>query len=378
MSPRRQRDDEEEGGPRERRRLDSASAAEGPVEADGSQRSPGSHPWAFVHDPERFGRKGAGNQQVKYGPTASLSDEDLDRVDHHVLGRLEPQGPVRSRLTQYHKAHAHYAQDALRTGRGLSQEEAQAATTGKNAANASIDHVIASGVGQNTLNTSLAQFLRAGAGPAAVPGGAVPMRGELAAQAAAVGRVQMYNRAFAFEGLDAGDRGLLEDEERLGRSPRDGGAWWAARDRLDEARNRKLRETLSVMEGKDRTRRGAGPDPGFETEDAYKRLMKDTFDSSANLRVGHGGSNGQILTGFDGETDGTGRQLTARSSRMLEAHLAAEPDQDDQIVTLTPTGQALSSSREAAVQPTEVRSAKRARSAAPKPRAKRRRTTGRR
>jgi hypothetical protein len=377
MSPKRQRDDEE-GGPRKRRRLDSAGAVEEPIGTDGSPRAPRSQAWEFVHDPDRFGRKGAGNRQVKYGPTADLSEEDLDLVDRHVLGRLEPKGPVRSRLTQYHKAHTHYAQDALRTGRGMSQEEAKAATTGKNTFGASIDHVIASGVGQNTLNTSLAQFLRGGSGPAATPGGTTPTLGELAAQAAAVGRVQMYNRAFAFEGLDAGDRGLLEGEERLGRSPRDGGAWWAARDRLDEARNSKLRETLSVMEGRDRTRSGAGPGAAFGTEDAYKRLMKETFDSPANLRVGHGGSNGQILTGFDGETDGTGRQLTARSSRLLEAHLAAAPDQDDQIVTLTPTGQALSSSREAAVQPTEVRSAKRARSAAPKPRAKRRRTTGRR
>jgi hypothetical protein len=330
-------------------------------------------PRRFVYDPATYGVAGAGNHQVKYGPTEGLSSDDLDLVDEHVLGHVDKKGKVRNRLTQYTKKHTDYVEHAKKTGRGLTEQERAAAGAGNGkAAHASINHVVASGVGQNTLNASIAKFIRAG-------------KGDAAAQAAAVARVQMYNRAFAYEDLDSSDRGSTAQHGRrpwwLGSSPDPGTedlkegilpstdaekwrgrvkqeqeqtqpGWWAAQERLDQVRNDRLRETLSLMEGKDRRRDRSKP---FDVEHSYRQLLKGTFDSPANLRVGHGGSNTQILTGFDGETDATGTHLTERSQRLLDVHLAAAPDHDRQIVTLTPKGQALSSSKEATVQPTTIR-----------------------
>ncbi len=260
--------------------------------------------------------------QVKYGPGEGLGDEAMGRVHQHLYGASGPElkkSVVKERLTQYHPQHSTYVEAARAAGRGLTVQEAEAARTGENASNASINHVIASGVGQNTLNTGIAQFTQARRD---FPG--VPVAGEmdrpavaksLAGQAAAVGRQQMYSRAIAAEQVRDGEP--LQGEALL------------------EERRGLLTTTLDVMQGGDPATRLS----------SYRDLMKQTFDSPGNLRVGHARANGAVSTGFDTELDSR-LQPTARSERLLEAHRAAAPDHDEQLFTTArETGERLSSSR---------------------------------
>jgi hypothetical protein len=295
-------------------------------------------PDRFVHPDQHFR---APKNQVKYGPGEGLSPEDQALAYEKVYGQA-PGGQalkgsvVFKRLSQYDDSHGAYLEHAHRTGRPLTVQEQAAQDSGDNVTGASINHVIASGVGQNTLNQSLASFSR---GEAAMPsgealGGALGSEGgrrgvakSLAQQAAAVGRVQMYNRAIALEnhkGLGAADAGAAP---------------------VVAARNEHLQQTVELME-----QGGLG---------RYKSLLADTFDSPGNLRVGHGGVNGVVSTGLDVELT-SGNQPTPRSERLQEAHLAAAPDHDTDIwttftdateVPAADRGAALSSSREASAQP---------------------------
>lgn len=309
-------------------------------------------PDRFVYEPERYRDQ---KSQVKYGPGEGLSPEDQELAYQKIYGAKPPtavtdanasrpllkkrprqpkdkQSAIFERLTQYDDSHGAYLEHAHRTGRPLTLQEQVAQDRRDNAPDSSINHVIASGVGQNTLNQSLAHFSR---GADAMPTGDqlgpalddADRRRELARslglQAAAVGRMQMYNRAIALENHKAPDSAD------------------SAQPAVTTARNELLQDTLALMEqgGLDR----------------YKGLLKKTFDSPGNLRVGHDGANGAVSTGLDVELTPQGLP-TPRSSRLQEAHLAAAPDHDTEIWTTFAhdpdvprehRGAALSSSQEA-------------------------------
>ncbi|MDP3890987.1 hypothetical protein [Nocardioides sp.] len=178
--------------------------------------------------------------QVKYGPTADLSEEEKQRVTERlaVPGLAKGAGDGLERLSQYSPDHIDYVRAAERSGRPLTEQEAsvkkraESARPGTNlkgvrAKDASINHVIASGTGQNTLNTSIAQFT----------GTQSP-----ATQAAAVGRMQMYNRAIAHENLTPEQREAADNRGRLGNDRR-------VLQEADAPRNAHLRSLLTIMQG---------------------------------------------------------------------------------------------------------------------------------
>lgn len=310
-------------------------------------------PDRFVYEPERYRDQ---KSQVKYGPGEGLSPEDQELAYQKIYGATPPtafsdadaarpllkkrprqpkdkQSAIFERLTQYDDSHGAYLEHAHRTGRPLTVQEQTAQDRRDNAPDSSINHVIASGVGQNTLNQSLAHFSRgAGAMPTRDHLGPAlddddrrrDLAKSLGLQAAAVGRMQMYNRAIALENHKAPDSAD------------------SSQPAVTAARHELLRDTLALMEhgGLDR----------------YKGLLKKTFDSPGNLRVGHEGANGAVSTGLDVELTPQGLP-TPRSSRLQEAHLAAAPDHDTEIWTTFAhdpdvpqehRGAALSSSQEAA------------------------------
>lgn len=279
---------------------------------------------------------------------------------------LESESVVTERLSQYNAAHTAYVKHAAGRRPLTVQERLVADRVGPDgkAANGdgSINHVIASGVGQNTLNSSIAAFKR---GQARMPDPAVeeaePMDVDgperpaptardraalagLAQQAAAVGRVQTYNRGFAFENLTPAQQAVAD--QRSG-APSDAGEGPRPARDTDTERNSMLQQTLRVLQGTDRARRAdPGGAPSGPALPEYKSLLKRTFDSEANLRVGHALANGVVSTGFDGETRANPDHdpadaastaprhvLTERSRRLREVHLAAAPDHDQQIVT---------------------------------------------
>ncbi|MBB3042444.1 hypothetical protein [Nocardioides soli] len=269
-------------------------------------------PGRYVHEPVRYQDS---KSQVKYGPGEGLSPGDQTRAYQKIYGQAPPteteadpttrpllkkrprrakdkQSAIFERLTQYDSSHGAYLAHAHRTGRPLTLQEQTAQDAGDNAPDSSINHVIASGVGQNTLNQALANFSR-GAETAPAPG-------SLALQAAAVGRVQMYNRAIALENHKSPDSADSSQPEVVA------------------ARNTLLRNTLALMET-----------GGL---DKYRALLKSTFDSPGNLRVGHDGANNAVSTGVDVELTPQGLP-TQRSQRLLDAHLAAAPDHDTDIWT---------------------------------------------
>lgn len=279
---------------------------------DGGGRPAITEPGRYVYEPVRYRDP---KSQVKYGPGEGLSPEDQALAYQKIYGQEPPtateadprtrpllkkrprrakdkQSAVFERLTQYDDSHGAYLAHAHRTGRPLTLQEQVAQDSGDNAPGSSINHVIASGVGQNTLNQALANFSRGAS--------AAPDPGSLALQAAAVGRVQMYNRAIALENHKAPDSADSSQPEVV------------------TARNALLKHTLALMETGGLAR--------------YRALLKNTFDSPGNLRVGHDGANNAVSTGVDVELTPQGLP-TPRSQRLLDAHLAAAPDHDTDIWT---------------------------------------------
>jgi hypothetical protein len=276
------------------------------------------------------------SQAVKYGPRAGLKDDDEQHLRAQQLGRREQRlnahygvdganSKVLGRLTQYSPAHATYVSAAEASGRPLTAQEVDAKRNRK-ATGASINHVIASGTGQNVLNHETLRFqdgagrVRENAQAAQGPGpGAEAARRQvsqgLAEQSAAVGRVQGYSRAILEE-----RRGELGD--------------------VQGARDQTLRNTLTAYQG-------ASPDQRLG---AYKRVLKDTFDSPGNLRLGDARANGTILTGFDAPLGADGRP-TPRAERLLDAHQNYGPERlltQEALFTRDAQGRAISSSQEQA------------------------------
>ncbi len=264
--------------------------------------------------------------QVKYGPTADLSQAQQDRLTTHYL----PQNKkgVLERLTQYNAKHSTYVNAAEASGRPLTPQELAAKKSGANTPNASINHVIASGTGQNLLNHETLHFQQ---GAQKTQQGLAELRHSqphsaqealaqkkvahgLAQQSAAVGRQQGYSRATLEE-----RRGELSHAE------------------VDRQRTQAMKNTLTAMQG--------APAERFP---AYKSVLKDTFDAPGNLRVGNGLQNTKISTGFDAPLDARGRP-TPRAERLHHAHQTYAPDrllENNRVFTKDSHGTAMSSSME--------------------------------
>lgn len=288
-------------------------------------------------------------KQVKYGPTEGLDEKDQAALLAHygTEGTVKTKGKGRGkgkggkapkedtpleRLSQYDDRHATYVAAAEQTGRGLTRQEVEAKKSGKNAGNASINHILASGTGQNVLNRMTLQFDEGAkeAGDeslrktATAKEGDVPeeaqesarkwVRAGLAKQAAAVGRFAGYSRGIISE--REGEKGMDVAQER----------------------NEVLGQTLNAFQGKEEASRYA----------SYKDVLKRTFDSPGNIRVGDDKANIKISTGLDVPLDKDGNP-TEHGKRLLDVHEAYAPDDllaDGKRFTPDEQGRRLSSSQE--------------------------------
>lgn len=226
--------------------------------------------------------------QVKYGPAADISDADKQWLKQYY-GE-----DVTKRYTQYNSKRPFYAEAAQQTGRPLTYQEA-AVNEGRDPGSASINHLIASATGQHLIN-QMTLLHRAGAQQFEEAKKAQSQQGDnigeeeaeslwkqkrtgLAKQAAAMGRLRGFGRA------------ILADEyarHGYGTELRD---VWVATDYNANTlkRNRMAADIQRALEGKTKADR----------LQAYKNFMANTFDSTGNLRLGHGKGNGRVSTGFD-------------------------------------------------------------------------------
>lgn len=277
--------------------------------------------------------------QLSYGPKFQLSGPQQATL----TGRLGSDQGL-ERLNQYNEKHATYVAAAKASGRNLSIQETEAEVSRKQATNASINHIIASGTGQNILNHNLVQFeqgaTRVRANLATANNSADPVINSdarlnvlkgIAEQAAAVGRQQGYSRAILSERANeaiANDKfnrriyGLTEPNTRAAINQKD--RRFRGLEEPDKkihpldvgrARNTALRHTLTIFQGTDAETRSR----------AYRDLLKMSFDSPGNLRVGDSYGNNLASTGFDMplKADGT---PTARGSRLLHVHNTFAPN----------------------------------------------------
>lgn len=271
--------------------------------------------------------------QSNYGPTADINPAQGGQLQGHY-GTVN----VLARVNQYNARHATYIAAAQTGGRGLTIQENTARLTNAQAPNASINHVIASGTGQNIFNEGTLQF-RAGAArvqanraaalaplPPQVPalglgnvqqqGNAILQRGQarrevmhgFAEQVAAVARQQGYSRAIINE---RGNEPLHNNpsNRRIYGAAQAGGALQVA-----PTRNLALQHTLTALQGPTAASR-------FR---AYKDVLRMTFDSPGNLRVGDSYGNNLASTGFDMPLTAN-QQPTARGARLLHAHQTFAP-----------------------------------------------------
>ena len=269
--------------------------------------------------------------QVGYGPVADIPA-------HHQAQLLASFGTpaVLHRITQYNQSHLTYVAAAQGGGRPLTIQENDALRRRGQAANASINHVIASGTGQSILNEGALQFH---AGVAAMapavdrpPPGPLDMLRGLALQAAAVGRQQGYSRAIINERV-----GEIVPSNPDNRRIYGAGQTGVPLNPL-YARHRALRHTLSAFQGPDAATR-------FRS---YRDVLRMTFDSPGNLRVGDNYGNNLASTGFDMPLNARS-QATGRGFRLLQAHSAFASDRlltPDRLFTRDATGNRISSSIE--------------------------------
>ncbi|RKH57533.1 hypothetical protein D7W81_31035 [Corallococcus aberystwythensis] len=272
-------------------------------------------------------------EQVKYGPTADLSEKQKQKLLQHYGQHGTEKTPQNAleRLTQYSDSHTTYTKAAKASGRPLTEQESLVAGSAKNKAPASsINHVIASGTGQNVFNHETLQFkqgvknthaatqkLATATDPADVAQAQKQLRKGLAQQAAGVGRVQGYSRATLAE-----RKGELTPAQ------------------VQTKQNAAMKGTLTAMQGPDQATRFG----------AYKGVLKDTFDAPGNLRLGNRTQNTKISTGFDTPLDAQGKP-TERAERLFQAHQNYGPDRlltEERLFTKNDKGEAMSSSKEAA------------------------------
>ena len=280
-------------------------------------------------DPEGYK---LGNQ-VNYGPTADLNDDAQKQSlrSHYGKPKTEETDNFFDRLNQYSGDHKTYVKAAQETERPLTKQELSARDSNKNAPNASINHIIASGTGQNILNHETLRFNQGrerfqkhNPMPKNLEGESKKQLGlALAEQAAAVGRVQGYSRAIINERHGESFGRYSEDNERIYGSDQVKRATKRKRGEDDgkqpldaiKTRNQALRHTLTAFQGEQ-------PDQRYR---AFKDVQKMTFDSPGNLRVGDDYGNNQVSTGVDVPLNSQG-EPTERGNRLLATHEAYAPD----------------------------------------------------
>ncbi|MEH2364297.1 hypothetical protein [Nostoc sp.] len=248
--------------------------------------------------------------QINHGPGMDLDDNQKQNLQQHY----GPNSKVLDRLSQYNDKHKTYVKAAQNAGRQLTDQEVVAARTGTNAPDASINHIIASGTGQNIINHETLRFNQGlntfNQGQGQSQKGQPQIRLGIAEQAASVGRVQGHNRAIINE----------RDGEFLNNNSTDKRIYGKdqAKEKMldvDTTRNRALTHTLTAFQGEDQQRR----------YQAYRDVLKMTFDSPGNLRVGDDYGNNQVSTGFDAPLNKDGVP-TDRANRLLAAHQTYAPD----------------------------------------------------
>lgn len=270
-----------------------------------------------------FGQHG----QINYGPTADLTAADVASLSARYGVKQHGQHAgiphAARRLSQYSRTHATYVRAAHVTGRHLTIQEHDAATNNRQAQNASINHVLASGTGQNILNHETLRFASGTARVNAHVGAALaapifappgPAQRQvlfgLAEQAAAAARVQGYSRSMVRE--RAGERLPYTGTNRRIY----GAGQIGAGNALDvgQTRNRALQHTLTAFQGATAPQRYR----------AYRDVLRMTFDSPGNLRVGDDYGNNQVSTGVDLPMTAAGG-ATARAHRLWHAHQTFAP-----------------------------------------------------
>lgn len=271
--------------------------------------------------------------QVKYGPTAAIGSNDQQELTRHYGHETS------TRLSQYKTDHGHYVRSAQTAGRGLTEQEFIVDRDGK-VGNASINHVIASGTGQNLMNQMTLAFndgittfqkRRENVESSGNENHRKAEFGGIAKQAAAVARMTGIGRAMLTEEIPA--------------TPTD-----ADLDVHVEKRNAMAKNVLTAFQG---------PSSGPRYQ-GFKDYLRDTFDSSGNLRVGHRTGNIRVSTGLDIPLT-AGLTPTPRGERLYKANLnfglpemetpgertsAAGTTFNAGIFTTTVSGQKLSSSKE--------------------------------
>ncbi len=240
---------------------------------------------AFVYD---TGRNSGGklSHQVKYGPGIGFSPQERGQLHDHYSTKK-----VTQRYTQYNANRNTYVQAAQRMGRGLTLQERDV-NAGRNPGSTSIDHIIASGTGQHAMNRTTLEFLKGG--KQSGQGNLKNKFGGIAQQAAAIGRMRGLGREILREESRTEGYGSVVN----GGSKSEHGAFIAKRNKMSKDISR-----------------------AFERgdENAYKRFMKHTFDSTGNLRLGQGSGNSRVSTGFDMPLD-SNLKPTQRGSRLLHAY----------------------------------------------------------
>jgi hypothetical protein len=270
--------------------------------------------------------------QVNYGPAESLTEKEKQDLQTHYGVKDGKNEGVLERKDQYNSKHKTYVNAAHATGRRLTEQEAIAQKTGKQAPNASINHVIASGSGQNIINHETLRFNQGRTQveqskklPSSEKQKA--MQSGIAHQAAAVGRVQGLNRAIINE-RHGESLAHVKDKERI---------YGGQKGQIDSVstRNQSLQHTLTAFQG----------DTPDLRKQAYRDVLKMTYDSPGNLRVGDEYGNNQASTGFDAPLN-CEEKPTERADRLLEAYKTYVPDHlENRIFTVDPDGKRVSSSQ---------------------------------
>lgn len=213
------------------------------------------------------------SHQVKYGPGIGFSPIERGVLHNHYNDRK-----VTSRFTQYDSNRNSYVQSAVGMGRGLTVQE-RSVQQGRDPGPTSINHIIASGTGQHALNRATLEFVST----------VSPMH-----QAAAIGRMRGFAREIMREERGSEGYGKVVDTSNM-----------SQQQAFVAKRNAMSKDLLKAFEGGD--------------VGAYKQYMKHTFDSTGNLRLGHGSGNSRVSTGFDMPLDNQ-LQPTQRGQRLLDAY----------------------------------------------------------
>lgn len=260
MNNKRKRNDDDQSSPRVGNKVQMTSVGQT------SSTSP------FHYD---TGRPTGGqlSHQVKYGPGIGFSP-----IERGILHNHYNEKKVTSRYTQYDSNRNTYVQAAVGMGRGLTVQERDV-QKGRDPGPTSINHIIASGTGQHALNRATLEFAST----------ASPMH-----QAAAIGRMRGFAREIMREETGGEGYGKVVDTSNM--SPQQA---------FVAKRNAMSKDLLKAFEG--------------GNINAYKQYMKHTFDSTGNLRLGHGSGNSRVSTGFDMPLDSK-LQPTQRGERLLKAY----------------------------------------------------------